>query len=317
MLDRDVKEKVVAYEKAGFPPYNTMTPTELRLKFNESAAKARTLLAEISMADVREHLILDAEGRSIKLRIYYPTTEKLLPAQLYFHGGGFVIRDDMDVYDATCRLIAKETHTIVVAVDYRLAPEDPFPAAINDCLYAIEWVFKQAGMIGCSSDRIGVWGESCGGNLALVVSLLLSDQGKFNLSWAVSVSPMLDPSMSTVSYQQCSSGYFLTKDTMEWFWHHYLPTADCFKNPLVCPKYYHKVDGLPPTFIATTQYDPLRDEGKEYADLLKTRSVITTYYNFLGLTHGFFDMYHTVAKAKEACDELFEGLNYFIADMDS
>ena len=174
ILSKEMQNIIDNYNSSGFPNYSSFSPKELRQAFNDVFHK-KTKEKAITMAKVIETKILNEHHGSIKLRLYYPSLKKQLPALMYFHGGGFVIRDDMDIYDQTCRRMAKEVGCVVIAVDYRLAPEHPFPAAPEDCFLATAWVFNNSKDLNIDSSKIGVWGESCGGNLAAVVAMMARD----------------------------------------------------------------------------------------------------------------------------------------------
>lgn len=304
-IGKELQAVIDAYYQSNFPVYSSCTPVALRACFNE-AFKKRPKPPEINIAKIITKNILGPEKNSLTLKIYYPLQEDNLPALMYFHGGGFVIRDDMEVYDYTCRLVASKTRCVVIAVDYRLAPEDPFPAAPEDCYQATCWVASHALELGIDVERLAVWGESCGGNLATVVAQMARDRYGPKLCAQMIISSMLDVDFNRPSYQHYENGYILTKDTMQWFWKHYLAKEEDSANPYAVPIHAQDLNNLPPALVITTEYDVLRDEGEYYSKQLQQAGVATKYCCYSGLIHGFFDLYHKVPEAKAACDDVIQ-----------
>ena len=298
ILDKDLEQYLATYKASNFPTYASLTPKQLRLKFNQAFLEKPAPPA-IDLYKV-ETIKIDGGNDELTLRIYHPNNRPSQPALMYFHGGGFVIRDNMDIYDYTCRLICSHTDCIVIAIDFRLAPEHPFPAAPTDCYCATQWVFKHADSLQINRSAIGVWGESCGGNLAAVIAQMARDQQTLPLCYQVIISPMLDTDFSRQSYRDFGKDYLLTKESMQWFWSQYLKEETDKQNPYAIPKLAKSLDNLPPALIVTTELDVLKDEGEEYANLLKNAGVNVTYHCYEKLIHGFFDLYNKVARAKKA-----------------
>lgn len=298
----DMQQLLRDYQQAQFPAYSSLTPQELRQRFN-NAFKNKPTPPQTNMYKVEAIGVPSPHGE-IRLRAYYPADIKNLPALMYFHGGGFVIRDDMDIYDGTCRLIAKHVGCVVIAVDYRLAPEHPFPAAPEDCYAATVWVANHCQQLGIDQSRLGVWGESCGGNLSTVIAMMIRDRNGPDLVCQVIISPMLDVDFNRDTYQHYAEGYILTRDTMRWFWNHYLSKEVDKKNPYALPVQAENLMHLPPALVVTTEYDVLRDEGEYYSQMLQRANVQTIYCCYEGLIHGFFDLYYKIEKAKMACHDV-------------
>lgn len=218
-----------------------------------------------------------------------------------------MIRDNMDLYDQTCRMMCAGANCIVIAVDFRLSPEHPFPAAPNDCYAATCWVAEHANELNIDANKLGVWGESCGGNLATVVAMRARDKDGPALAAQIIVTPMLEYDFSTRSYQENGQAeYLLTTDTMQWFWDHYLPNESDRNNPYCTPCTAKNLKHLPPALIVTAEYDPLRDEGKKYAQQLQAADVKIDYQCYNGLIHGFFDLYSISAAADTACKKIIK-----------
>ena len=301
-LDSDIKNFLDNSSLKRHPPYSSFEPKKLREFFNEAYYK-KEKPKKIQVRMIEQ--IVFIENREIRCRIYYPESPGPFSALMYFHGGGFVIRDEMELYDQTCRMICKYVNCAVVAVDFRLAPEDPFPAAAEDCYAVTTWVSKNAYNLNIIPEKLGVYGESCGGNLATVVAMMARDRKGPSLCCQVIVTAMLDMNFSRRSYQVNGKGeYFLTEDSMKWFWSNYLSKITDARNPYCLPLKSTNLKGLPAAFVATVEFDPLRDEGKDYADKLKESAVNTEYKCYDGLIHGFFDLYYLSKKARDACQDI-------------
>ncbi len=251
----------------------------------------------------------EAEGPAgpIPLRIYTPEGDGAKPGLVYFHGGGFVLCD-LDSHDATCRNLAKGADCVVVSVDYRLAPEARFPAAPEDCYAATRWVSTEAERLGIDPGRIAVAGDSAGGNLAAVVALLCRDRGGPSLVHQLLIYPVTDHAADTPSYRDNGKGFFLTADMMRWFWHQYLESESDGGNPMASPLRASDLSGLPSATVLTAEYDPLRDEGRAYAERLDKAGVTTRYTNYPGVFHGFFGMTDQIPRARQAVDDACKAL---------
>jgi len=302
-LDPDIKKFLDKLHTQHNPSYSSLTPVELRKWHNENFAK-KEKPKPIRVASVEEKTVSGPES-PIKCRFYYPKGKGPFPALMYFHGGGFVFRDNMDVYDQTCRMICAGVNCVVVSVDFRLAPENPFPAAHEDCYAVTCWVAKHANELNINPNHFGVWGESCGGNLAAAIPLMARDRQGPMLSCQIIVTAMLDNNFKTQSYIENGQGeYFLTEDSMRWFWNHYVSDPADLKNPYCVPCRATDLSNLPKALVIAVEYDPLRDEDKQYAEQLRAAGVETIYKCYSGLIHTFFDLYNISKKANEACKDV-------------
>jgi len=248
------------------------------------------------VAEVSEHAV-DGPGGPIPLRVYRPENEERPGAIAYFHGGGWVV-GTLDTYDPLARALANAAGAVVASVGYRLAPENPFPAAVNDCWAAVNWLADHADELGADPDRLAVGGDSAGGNLATVVARRARDAFAPELRHQLMVYPALDPTTSSASYRELAEGYLLNAADMRWYWHQYLGCADP-ELPDLAPA-WADVGGLPPATIITAEYDPLRDEGEDYARRLEDAEVPVALHRFAGVTHGFFRWRAVTPAASEA-----------------
>ncbi|MEJ1970767.1 MAG: alpha/beta hydrolase [Rhizomicrobium sp.] len=238
----------------------------------------------------------------IGVRIYTPLGAKdgPLPGLVFFHGGGFVI-GDLDTHDDLCRMLANESGCRVVSVDYRLAPEHPFPAAVEDSYAATKYVAGHPAEFGIDPKRLAVGGDSAGGNLAAVVAQLAKTDGPA-IGYQLLIYPVtqLGAAADTASMRDNAKGYFLEKDSMDWFTRCYAPDARHRSDPRLSPLLCKDLAGQPPAYVVTAGFDPLRDEGRDYADALDRAGVSVTYVNYPGMVHGFFSMRGFIPKAREA-----------------
>lgn len=236
----------------------------------------------------------------IPIRIYRPDADSPLPVLVYFHGGGFVI-GDIGTHDTTCQQLAVRIPAVVVSVDYRLAPEHPYPAAVEDCLAATRWARDHAGEFGADGHRVAVAGDSAGGSLAAVVSLRCRDAGDPPLSFQLLVYPRTDMLRSFPSHEENSEGYLLTAPAIRWFLDHYIP-EERRKEPDASPLYAENLRGLPPALVITAEFDPLRDEGEAYATRLQEAGVPAQTSRYDGMIHAFFGMDGVLPQANDALD---------------
>lgn len=240
----------------------------------------------------------------IPVRIYLPSESKGLPVVIFYHGGGW-IQGSLASHDTLCRYLAAASQVAVVAVDYRLAPENPFPAGLADAYAALEWVAKNANSFGGDPGKIAVMGDSAGGNLAAVVCLMARDRNGPKITRQVLVYPATDlNNLNTESYIHFGKGFMLTQKDIEWFRGLYLPDKMSWTNPYVSPLLAKDHSNLPPATIITAEMDPLRDDGKLYADKLKTAGVLTNYHSYRGMIHGFASADKILSQAREALDEI-------------
>jgi len=284
----------------GAPPLETQDPVEAR----SARLEPMKLLGGEPDALARvENLFSPGPAGDIPLRLYATDHVGLRPALVYFHGGGFVF-GNLDTHDAVCRAIAKASGAVVVAVDYRLAPEHKFPAAVDDSYAATKWVAANAERLGIDAHRIAVGGDSAGGNLATVIALRCRDAGGPALAAQVLIYAVTDVStFETGSHRELAEGYFLTRAAMEWFTGHYLASADHKRHPEVSPLLAPNLSGLPPALIITAEFDPLRDEGEAYARRIQQAGVPVTVTRYPGMIHGFVSMRGVLSGGRQAIQE--------------
>lgn len=249
-----------------------------------------------------EERTISGEDRTTGLRIYTPDGPGPFPLMMFFHGGGFVTCD-LDSHDPVCRRLCNLTGAVIVAVDYALAPEHPFPAAPEDCYQATCYAVEMAASLNADPDRLIVVGDSAGGNLASVVCLLSRERGGPTIRHQVLYYPATSHRCDTPSWTEFATGYFLTKPMMQWFWQQYLQNPEDGESPLASPLLTPDPSGLPPATIFTAGLDPLRDEGLAWAKALERAGVPATARDFPGLIHGFLNFAVLVEPADVALRE--------------
>jgi acetyl esterase len=306
-LDPQAQEVINLVIKSGRPAYNTLSPKEARQLFRETRPASTPPPAEIG--SVRN---ISAEGPAgpIPLRVYRPAgvpSGTALPVLVYYHGGGWVI-GDLDTHDVQCRQITAEAGITVVAVDYRLAPEHKFPAAVDDAWAATRWVIGHAGELGVDAGRLAVAGDSAGGNLAAVVALMARDAGGPAIALQVLIYPVTDVGAESKSYNDFAEGYMLTRDGMRWFTNHYLKSPAEATDWRVSPLRAASLAKLPPALVITAGFDPLRDEGAAYARRLTEAGVQVDYVNYGGMIHGFMPMGRLIATGNRATSHVATSL---------
>jgi acetyl esterase len=285
-VDAKLQTILDAGKALGLPPIEKMTVDEARAE--RAAIMARFVpMPEYAAVQVEERTI-SVGRRQIAVRVYRPArAEGILPVVVFFHGGGFVVCT-LETHDPYCSALAAEAKAVVVSVDYRLAPEHKFPAAVEDSLAAAEWVLEHVAELGGNSSRVFVAGDSAGGTLAAVVALLLRDKGVTGLAGQLLIYPVTahyDP--PTASYLEMAEGYGLTRKGMIWFWDHYLNDKSEGKDFRAAPLMAASLGGLPRTFVVTAEYDVLRDEAQAYAKRLEEAGVKVTHVFGEGMNHGF------------------------------
>jgi acetyl esterase/lipase len=292
------KEFLEQFAAAGLPALGTAGVAETRTGFDGIAVFGGP---PEPMAKVENRRIPGPAGE-IPVRIFAPEGRAPMPILVYFHGGGWVI-GTLETHDAVCRHLAKRAGAVVVSVDYRLAPEHKFPAGPEDCYAATCWAAEHAAEIGGDARRIVVGGDSAGGNLAAVVSLMARDRGKPAIALQLLIYPVTDHRYDTLSYRDNADGYLLTKQAMVWFWNHYLAAERDGENPYASPLRAGDLKGLPPAMVVTAEFDPLRDEGEAYAARLREAGVPVKHRRYDGIIHGFFMMTGFFPEAVEAVGE--------------
>ena len=283
----------------GVPATHTLVVAEARRQYE---ARIALMAPPAHVAKVSERRIDGPDG-SLKLRIYTPVGVGPFPLIMFFHGSGFVLCS-LDTHDGMCRNLAAGIGCVVVSVDYRLAPEHKFPKGLDDCLKATRWAAAHAAELGADPARIILAGDSAGGNMAAVTALRVRDEGGPMLCGQMLLYPVTDYHIpGTPSYAENAEGYGLTRDTMEWFWEHYLNDPVEAENSYASPLRAPDLIGLPPAYVMSAEYDPLRDEAELYGKRLRSAGVPTEITRRLGMNHGFLFWVGVVAGADAAMVE--------------
>lgn len=269
----------------------------------EGYVVARGFLSEKpEVANVEDRAIPGPAG-DIPVRIYTPAGQGPYPILVYYHGGGWVI-GDLDTSEGISRAFANAAACIVVSVGYRLAPEHKYPAAVDDAFAALNWIAEHAAEIGGDPHRIAVFGESAGANLSAIVAQLAKEAGGPTLAYQVLAYPVTNMAFDTESYQQNGEAYYLTEESMRWFWGLYLNDESEGADPKASPLLRDDVSGLPPGIVLTPEYDPLRDEGEAYGKRLKEAGVDFEIWRAEGMIHDFLGMTNILPEAKSAIERL-------------
>jgi acetyl esterase len=303
-LDPDAAAVFKAFQEAGRPPYETVSPAEARELYLKGRFVSNPEPPELASV---EPLTIPSPAGSIPARVYTPTRLRkvngLAPGLVFFHGGGWVI-GDLDSHDVVCRKLADEGELMVVSVDYRLAPEHKFPAAVDDAIASTKWIAENAKQFGIDASRLMVGGDSAGGNLAAVVAISARDGNGPDIAGQVLIYPATDFAMTHPSHREPETSVLLTHTVIRWFRDHYLNGPSDIDDWRASPARASTLAGLPPAYVLTAGADPLRDEGDDYARHLKEAGVPVTYRTFPGQFHGFFTMGKLLQQANLAAAEI-------------
>jgi acetyl esterase len=293
--------------QAGLPAYHEVPPAVARRLYRD----ARGALTPDPPAIESAQLLL-APGPAgpsggpasgpVPVRAYRPKgagKDEVLPALVYFHGGGWVI-GDLDTHDVVCRTLANGARCAVFSVEYRKAPEAPFPAAVEDCFSALSFVFTNSNSLRINARQVAVGGDSAGGNLATVMALMAREAGGPAISFQLLIYPGADMRMKHPSIRRNGEGYLLTEKVMVYFRGHYVPSEADWQDWRVSPLLAESLKGLPPAFVLTAGFDPLVDEGSEYAERMRTDGVQVEYRNYPDMVHGFITMGRVLDTANAA-----------------
>jgi acetyl esterase len=299
MLHPQTRALLDLIKQRGLPPTHTLSVAEARASYRDR--RNVTQPAPQKVGHVQD---LEARGPNgpIPLRLYRPKDvpdAAMLPVLVYFHGGGWVI-GDLDTHDSLCRELTNLSACAVVAVDYRLGPEHPFPAAVTDCIAAARWVHDHAGEYKLDASRLAVGGDSAGGNLAAVVSIDARDRGDLPIAFQLLVYPATDQHRTAPSHAENGEGYLLTRDTINYFVDRYIPDPAQYSDWRASPLLHPDLSNLPPALVLTAGYDPLRDEGAAYADRLCAAGDKASYVLFPRQIHGFVTMGKLIDEANTA-----------------
>lgn len=292
MLDPQARALIDLMVERGVPPTHTLSPADARRFYLERRSFSQPEPPPV--AEVRD---LSADG--IPLRLYRPASGTLA-LLVYFHGGGWTI-GDRDTHDVLCRQLALRAGIAVLSVDYRLGPEHRFPAAVDDCIAATRWARREAPALGIDPARIAVGGDSAGGNLAAVVSIALRDAGEAP-AFQLLIYPATDMRAVAPSHASNGQGYLLTADSIRYFRGHYIPHEADWSDWRASPLLAKDLSRLPPALVITAGFDPLRDEGRQYADALSAAGTPCQYVCFERQIHGFVPMGRVLAEADTAVD---------------
>ena len=294
-LDPQAEKILKLIAKLNIPPLPTLEP-----------AKAREITAKYRGKPRRSHFVPKVTNRTIKtpvgdipIRIYTPKGNAPMPALVYFHGGGWVL-GDLDAADSICWNLSLKAECVVVSVDYRLAPEHKFPAALDDAYAALKWLVANAIELHIDPARVGVAGDSAGGNIAAAVALMARDKGEPKLVYQLLMYPVIQNDFNTESYLKYANGFGLTRDEMIWFWQHYLADEADAQNHYASPILAEELSNLPPALIITGECDVLRDEALAYGAKLQEAGVSVQLWEGEGMIHSFVGMAQVLDKGKDA-----------------
>jgi len=302
-LDPQAKAVIDMLIKSGRPAFDQLSPKDARQLFRETRPASTPPAPEIGA--VRD---LMADG--IPVRAYRPKgvpAATALPVLVYYHGGGWVI-GDLETHDVLCRQLAASAGIAVVAVDYRLAPEHKFPAAVDDAWAATRWVVGHAAELGVDGSRLAVGGDSAGGNLAAVVALMARDAGAPPIRLQMLNYPVTDLAAESPSYAEFADGFMLTRASMRWFADHYLPRKEDALDWRVSPLRARSLAGVAPALVVTAGFDPLRDEGDAYARRLREAGVRVDHICYGGMVHGFLPMGRLIDAGNRGVEQIAAAL---------
>jgi acetyl esterase len=304
--DPEVQVLLEMMDRNDAPPTHALTAEGARKQFEE-------LTEQVSVENVAsmQDITTEGPGDDLTLRLYRPETnrEGPLPVLVFLHGGGFVI-GDLDSHDNICCALANRAECLVVSVEYRLAPEHPFPAALEDTYAALEWVDEHIDAMGGDPDRIALGGDSAGGNLTAGATLLSEDRNGPDITHQLLIYPAVNAAevYQMESYEENANGYFLEAPDMMWFDEKYVQDEIHARNEYASPLLARDLSGLPPATVVTAGFDPLRDEGIEYAERLEEAGVPVEHHHYDGMIHGFVSMTGMVSQADDALDVLADDL---------
>jgi acetyl esterase len=292
----------------GAPPLSESTPEEARAAYSMLAS----IGGQPEHKAANDDRLIPGPGGDIPIRIYRPDTKERVPLVVFFHGGGFVI-GNIETHDNICHQLATRVPAAVISVDYRLAPEHPFPAAVEDSFAATKWASDHAGELGADAGRLAVAGDSAGGNLAAVVAHRARDAGAPPIAFQLLIYPGTDMTRSLPSHRTNGDGYLLTAELIDWFMNHYLPAGTDQRQPDASPLFADDCSSLPAALVITAEFDPLRDEGEAYANRLRQAGVHAPSSRYDGMIHGFFGMDAIFDASGKAMDEAVAALQDALA----
>ncbi|MEN9996488.1 MAG: Carboxylesterase NlhH [Pseudomonadota bacterium] len=301
MLDPQAQALMQLMIDKGVPPVNTLTPSEARASYRSRRTFTQPDAPEVFKV---EDQVVSHHGVNVPVRVYHPhaaQTQNALPGLVYIHGGGWTI-GDLDTHDVLCRSLCLQANIVVVSVDYRMGPEHKFPAAYDDTVAAFNWTVAHASKLGIDPSRIAIGGDSAGGNLSAAACIGLRDQTGLSVqpAFQLLIYPATIMWPDTASYHANGKGYMLTQDSIAYYTENYLRNRDDAKDWRASPQLAASHEGLPPAFVMTAGFDPLRDEGLMYADALSKAGVPSQYICFERQIHGFITMGRVMQEANTA-----------------
>lgn len=304
-LNEQARAVVRRLEARVQPPTHAQSPASARRSFRERTGQ----LAEGPAVDTVTDVSIPGPGGAgeVPIRLYAHGAGEDRPVLLWFHGGGWVL-GDLDTHDHVCRELAVRTEWLVLSVGYRLAPEHPFPAALDDAYAAARWAATHADTVGGDPDRLVPIGTSAGGNLAAAVALRARDEGGPELAAQALVYPAVDPDCATDSHREFADGPLLTREAMAWYWGQYLGHPVDGRHPYAAPARAGSLEGVAPAVVLTCGFDPLRDEDRAYADRLERDGVAVERLHYDDVMHGFLTMSGAIDRAAEAHADLVAAL---------
>ena len=255
-----------------------------------------------------DHRSINGPTSNLPIRIYRPSEENNLPAMVFFHGGGWVL-NFLDIYEPALRKIAKNGNLVIIAVEYQKAPENPYPAPLDDCYATLKWVIENAAELGIDLAAIGVGGDSAGGNLASSVALKACSEQLISLAFQLLIYPCNDYQMNYPSATNYSQGFGLTTQAMKWFWDQYLSKVEDQKDPYAVPAKASSLRGVAPAILIAAEFDPLTDDVKNYYQKLIKDSVPAIYQEYAGQIHGFFNLSGVTEDAESLYSEIAREIN--------
>jgi acetyl esterase len=307
-VDPQVQALLDEMRELGAKPFEELSVAEARA----AAWSFAQLQGEPEEVASVVHTFIPGPTAELPVRIYTPAGDGPHPGLVYFHGSGWVVLN-IAVCDTTMRALANSAGCVVVAVNYQKAPEHPFPIPFDDCWAATNWLVEHAEELHVDATRIGVIGDSAGGNLAAAVALRARDEGAPKLACQALIYPAVEHGWDTESAHENAEGYLLQRESMHWFWDHYVPDKSLATDWRVSPLLADDHAGLPPTFIATAEFDPLRDDGRAYHAKLHDAGVPVTYVEYDGMIHGFYWMQGISDGARHLHADLAEAIREAMA----
>jgi len=289
------------------PQYHEVPPAVARRFYRDTRGP---LTPDPPPVESVQLLLAPGPGGPVPVRAYRPkgaARDEVLPALVFCHGGGWVI-GDLDTHDVVCRTLANGARGAVFSVEYRKAPEAPFPAAVEDCFSSLNFISKNSDSLKINAKQVAIGGDSAGGNLATVIALMARDAGGPALSFQLLIYPATDQHYAFPSIDRNGEGYLLTKKVLLYFRGHYLPRQQDWLDWRASPLLAKSLAGLPPAFVLTAGFDPLLDEGRAYSERLKKEGVATEYREYADMVHGFITMGRVLDTANTALADCAQAL---------